>query len=34
MRFLARTFAAVVTALLPMTYQNEYELWLPKLRVP
>ena len=26
--------AAVVTPLLPITYQNEYALWLPKTRLP
>ena len=28
------TLAAVVTPLLPITYQNEYALWLPKVRLP
>ena len=27
-------FATVVTALFPITYQNEYALWLPKERLP
>ena len=28
------TFANVVRALLPWTYQNEYAEWLPKVRLP
>jgi hypothetical protein len=28
------TFAAVVSALLPITYQNESPLWLPNRRLP
>jgi|ADGO01.1.fsa_nt_gi hypothetical protein len=31
---LKKTFAAVVIALLPMTYQNEYAVWAPKTRLP
>src|SRR5579859_6278434 len=27
-------FTAVVTALFPITYQYEYDVWLAKLRVP
>ena len=31
---LKRMFAARVTPLLPITYQNEYAAWPPKVRLP